>query len=57
MALDQAELSRAVDAVVNDCLGVEAGEEVLVIANPRPSGSASAYVEPPARLEPTASSS
>ena len=28
------ELDRAVEAVVRDCLGVEAGEEVLVICNP-----------------------
>src|SRR5688500_13891539 len=28
------DLSAAVDAVVNDCLGVREGENVLVIANP-----------------------
>jgi leucyl aminopeptidase (aminopeptidase T) len=32
--VDQEELSRAVSAVVNDCLGVREGENVLVIANP-----------------------
>lgn len=31
---DQADLNRAVNAVVNDCLGVREGESVLVIANP-----------------------
>ena len=31
---DPAELDRAVTAVVNDCLQVKEGEEVLVIANP-----------------------
>ncbi len=31
---DRTDLERAVSAVVNDCLGVRAGEEVLVIANP-----------------------
>ena len=30
----RSDLERAVSAVVNDCLGVEAGEQVLVIANP-----------------------
>ncbi|HET6830747.1 MAG TPA: aminopeptidase [Solirubrobacterales bacterium] len=30
----RSDLERAVAAVVNDCLGVKAGEEVLVIANP-----------------------
>jgi leucyl aminopeptidase (aminopeptidase T) len=28
------DLERAVDAVVNDCLGVSEGEEVLVVCNP-----------------------
>jgi len=31
---DPSDLERAVAAVVNDCLGVHAGEEVLVVANP-----------------------
>lgn len=31
---DQDDLAQAVSAVVNDCLGVRAGEDVLVIANP-----------------------
>ncbi len=31
---DREDLGRAVSAVVNDCLGVRDGEEVLVIANP-----------------------
>ena len=31
---DRSDLERAVSAVVNDCLGVRAGEQVLVIANP-----------------------
>ena len=31
---DQDELARAVHAVVNDCLQVKEGEEVLVVANP-----------------------
>jgi leucyl aminopeptidase (aminopeptidase T) len=30
----RSDLERAVSAVVNDCLGVEAGDQVLVIANP-----------------------
>ena len=30
----RSDLERAVSAVVNDCLGVKAGEQVLVIANP-----------------------
>lgn len=34
MAVDQVELTRAVNAVVSECLGVREGEEVLVIANP-----------------------
>ncbi len=31
---DRTDLERAVSAVVNDCLGVQEGEDVLVIANP-----------------------
>jgi len=34
MPADPSDLDRAVSAVVNDCLGVREGEEVLVIANP-----------------------
>lgn len=34
MAADPAELTRAVEAVVQDCLAVKRGEEVLVVANP-----------------------
>jgi leucyl aminopeptidase (aminopeptidase T) len=34
MSPDRDDLQRAVSAVVNDCLGVSPGEEVLVIANP-----------------------
>lgn len=34
MPVDQEQLAKAVDAVVNDCLGVKPGEQVLVIANP-----------------------
>ena len=33
-SLDREQLARAVSAVVNDCLRVQAGEEVLVVANP-----------------------
>lgn len=36
----QADLERAVCAVVNDCLGVRAGEDVLVVANPATLGLA-----------------
>jgi leucyl aminopeptidase (aminopeptidase T) len=34
MSESRSDLERAVAAVVNDCLGVHAGEEVVVIANP-----------------------
>ena len=34
MPAEQSDIARAVSAVVNDCLGVRDGEDVLVIANP-----------------------
>ncbi len=34
MSVDQEQLARAVGAVVNECLAVREGEEVLVVANP-----------------------
>jgi len=34
----RSDLERAVSAVVNDCLGVREGEQVLVICNPRTLG-------------------